>query len=149
MTLRFVAYGVPRPQGSKRHVGRGILVESSNLAPWREQVAYAARLAMAGRARIDGPVSVEVTFYFDRPKSHHRTGRNSTELRPNAPRFPWSRAQGDLDKLLRGLGDAITGPVLADDSQITYISAAKRWTGDRVFGMDRPGCICIVREVER
>ena len=35
--------GLPAAQGSKKHVGRGILVESSKkVAPWRQDVRYAA-----------------------------------------------------------------------------------------------------------
>ena len=42
--VEFTVLGVPAPQGSKRHVGRGVLVESSNaLGPWRDAVAWAAR----------------------------------------------------------------------------------------------------------
>ena len=39
--LVVVVYGVPAPQGSKRHVGHGILVESSKkLRPWRDAVRW-------------------------------------------------------------------------------------------------------------
>lgn len=45
-SFAMVAYGTPAPQGSKRHVGRGVMIESSkNLKPWREAVKYAALAA--------------------------------------------------------------------------------------------------------
>ena len=41
ITIR--VYGTPAPQGSKRHVGRGVMVESSKkVKPWREAVKQAA-----------------------------------------------------------------------------------------------------------
>ena len=49
-------YGIPRPQGSKRHVGRGIMVESSrHVGQWRNDVMSAAATAHRG-APITGPV---------------------------------------------------------------------------------------------
>ena len=36
-------YGVAAPQGSKRHVGNGVMIESSNrVRPWRQDVRFAA-----------------------------------------------------------------------------------------------------------
>ena len=48
MRLTIVAYGQPAPQGSKRHVGKGVMVESSKkLRPWRQDVKAAAEAARA------------------------------------------------------------------------------------------------------
>jgi hypothetical protein len=42
-SLTFVVYGLPAPQGSKRSLGNGILVESSKaVRPWRQDVKHAA-----------------------------------------------------------------------------------------------------------
>ena len=36
---KFTVHGLPAPQGSKRHVGKGVMVESSKyVKPWREAV---------------------------------------------------------------------------------------------------------------
>jgi len=52
--VEFTVLGVPAPQGSKRHVGRGVLVESSKaLGPWRDAVAWAARDAAVARSLFD------------------------------------------------------------------------------------------------
>lgn len=49
--VEFFVPGRPAPQGSKRHVGHGIMVESSrDLGPWRERVALAANPADLRRA---------------------------------------------------------------------------------------------------
>lgn len=109
--------GTPAPQGSKKHVGRGILVESSKaLGPWRERVALAAhQRAIAHQIPpIDGAVAVRLEFVMPRPAS---TPKRST---PPAIKRP------DIDKLARGILDAITGIVFADDSRVTDLHATKR-----------------------
>lgn len=108
----FVA-GKPAPQGSKRHVGRGILIESSKtVGPWRERVAMAAHLN--ARGLLCGPVSVRLDFILPRPKSAPRRSTPPATKRP------------DLDKLTRAVLDALTNVWLTDDSQVVHIEASKR-----------------------
>lgn len=107
--------GKPAPQGSKRHIGRGILIESSkDLGPWRERVALAAHGAMCGRPLITGPVSVLLIFVLPRPKSAPKRTTPPASKRP------------DLDKLARAILDAITNVVICDDAQVTNLHAFKR-----------------------
>lgn len=111
----FFVPGKPAPQGSKRHVGRGILVESSKeVGPWRERVALAAHNAMSGRALFDGAVSVCLNFVLPRPKSAPKSRTPAATKRP------------DLDKLERAVLDALTGVCFADDSQVVSLSGYKR-----------------------
>ncbi len=128
--LYFRVYGTPGAQGSKRHVGRGILVESSNkVKPWRSDVKAAAETALPGDwTPYDGPITVQVVFVFTRPKSHYGTGRNADQIRDAAPTRPIGRNTGDLDKLQRSTFDALTAAgVWADDSQITDVIAMKMY----------------------
>jgi crossover junction endodeoxyribonuclease RusA len=104
--------GSPAPQGSKKHVGNGILVESSKaLQPWRDAVAYAVHLA-AVTARwtpLDEATSVFIQFYVPRP--------------PSAPkkRIKPDRAP-DLDKLARSTLDGIvTGRAVTNDARIVQL----------------------------
>lgn len=128
--MRIVALGKPITQGSKRHVGNGVMVESSKYAkPWRERVHQAAIEALDGKARIEGPVNVRAIFYFDRPKTHYRTGANAHLLRDKAPVVPATRASGDIDKLLRSCLDSLTSAgVWQDDAQVVCAVASKVWT---------------------
>lgn len=122
--------GTPGAQGSKRHVGRGVMVESSKkVAPWRSDVRDAAIAAMGDTWQpLTGPVVIGVTFYFLRPKSHYGTGRNAATLKPSAPITVTSRAHGDLDKLVRSTLDAlVSAGVLRDDSLVVDLTARKRW----------------------
>jgi crossover junction endodeoxyribonuclease RusA len=114
-TIEVFIPGKPAPQGSKRHVGRGILVESSKeLAPWRQQVAVFAHNAMGGHQLITGAVAVCLEFVLPRPVS---TPKRRT---PPAVKRP------DLDKLERAILDAITDVIIVDDSQVVDLHATKR-----------------------
>ena len=124
-------YGIPRPQGSKRHVGRGIMVESSrHVKTWRNDVMSAAA-AVYRRAPITGPVELQIIFLFPRPKSHYGTGRNVDKLKGSAPLFCVSRAHGDTSKLIRSTEDAISAssgyPVIEDDSQVVALNCRKEY----------------------
>lgn len=135
LTACFVP-GVPAPQGSKRHVGHGVMIESSKAAgPWRERIALAAAVAMDGAAPLDGPIELRVRFLLPRPRGHYGSGRNAQRVRPSAPARPSTRP--DVDKLLRAVLDALTAVVFRDDSQVCTLEARKEYvleTGD-----DRPG----------
>lgn len=114
--------GTPRPQGSKRHVGNGVMVESSkHVKEWRAFARMKAVQAMQGLQRIEKPdgVSLVVRFYFDRPKKHF----TSKGLRPDAPKVHVGKP--DTDKLLRALFDSMSEVVFCDDSQICCLAVSK------------------------
>jgi len=101
--------------------GRTVLLESSaRVKPYRATLALVARQAWPGPPAA-GAVAVEAIFRFPRPRSHLRA---SGEVRAAAPAIP---SRPDLDKLLRALGDALTGIVYLDDGQIGRWSASKEW----------------------
>lgn len=116
--------GTPAPQGSKRHLGRGILVESSKaVGPWREAVVAACRVAGHDGKRLDGPLVLRVTFRLPRPASHYGT-RGLTK----AGHVAEPDKRPDLDKLVRSTLDALTtAAVIADDSRIVRLSSQKRY----------------------
>lgn len=105
--------GKPAPQGSKRHVGHGILVESSKaLAPWRTTVAW--HVAQEWKlAPLCGAVQVDLMFVLPRPRS-------TPKVTPPAIKRP------DADKLTRAIFDALTGVCWRDDSQIVDFHTSKR-----------------------
>lgn len=128
--IAFRVYGTPKPQGSKRHVGNGVMVEQGGeaLRLWREDVKQAALQARdaAGGSALVGALQVSVDFTLVRPRSHYRTGKNANLLRPAASAHPAVRP--DLDKLLRSTFDACTTARLwTDDSQVVQVAAAKRY----------------------
>lgn len=129
--VAFVVDGAPAPQGSKTarttKDGGAFVHETgkATLEPWRAAVAARAREAMAGRAPFAGPVELDVAFVFGRPRSQYRTGKHAGELKPSAPIYCDKRP--DLDKLLRAIGDAITGIVVVDDATIVELRARKAY----------------------
>ena len=143
--LAFVAYGRPVPQGAIRHLGAGrpaVHANAEQLKPWRVAVTTAAveQATHLDIARFTEPVVLRAAFYFDRPKNHYRTGRNAHLLRDDAPPFPANRSSGDLDKLVRAIGDALVPTLLVDDSLIVTWRAAKRWTSPSA-AMQTPGAV--------
>jgi crossover junction endodeoxyribonuclease RusA len=130
----FYAIGTPAPQGSKRHVGHGIMVESSKqVRPWREAVKAAA---FGAGCCLDGPLCVAMVFTLPRPKSARRV-----DVSPF--RTP------DLSKLARSTEDAITEAGLwADDARVAdYHRLAKVWHGFDADALPVPGAA--VAAVER
>ena len=110
----FFTPGVPAPQGSKRYVGNGVMVESSKaLAPWRKTVAANARRRHPDPPH-DGPVVLDLEFVMRRPKAWGKNRQDPMTQRP------------DVDKLARAILDAITGVLVFDDSQVTTLTAHKR-----------------------
>jgi Holliday junction resolvase RusA-like endonuclease len=130
--VAFTVCDLPRPQGSKRHVGHGVMVESGGqpLRNWREAVKQAALDNLPkGHTAYDGAVALTVTFYLPRPRSHYRTGANAHLLREAAPTFPARKP--DIDKLLRSLLDSLTAAgVWTDDARVICVGAYKAFSDD-------------------
>lgn len=100
---------------------------------WKACVIHAFQ-NHAGTFPAGTPVKCYLTFAMPRPRSHYGSGKNSTKLKPSAPIRPTGKP--DLDNLAKAVTDAITAAsVWADDSQVTLLSAAKRYdatTGCRI-----------------
>lgn len=133
-TVTFSVAGIPQPKGSAKAfvpkswaarahelgVAPRAVVTSDNARSkgWQQLVAEQAQ-TVAGEGVFLGPTILTVTFYLPRPKSlpqkirHHQT----------AP---------DLDKLVRGVGDALTGVLVLDDKQIVELHARKVYTRDTI-----------------
>lgn len=146
--LRIVVYGQPAPQGSKRYLGNGVMIESSKkVKPWRTDVKNAAETALTD-ARIaepiGGPITARIIFSLPRPRSHYRTGRNAHLLRDQAPPRPASIP--DLSKLIRSTEDALTAAgVWADDARLVELArAAKVWCSEDPEALDRPGALIVI-----
>lgn len=122
--ITFDVLGNPAPKGSKRHVGRGIMIESSKaVLPWLE--AIKAVITVQQIPRTDGPVFIACTFRFARPKSHYRT---NGLVKPSADPHPTGRNRGDLDKLERSVFDGLTqAGAIEDDAYVVASYPAKRW----------------------
>lgn len=152
--LAFLVYGTPAPQGSKKHVGGGRMIESNQAAlnTWREDVKLAALRALEDHPSWERDYSHVVghmVFTLPRPRSHYRTGKFAHLLREAAPAL--HGVKPDLDKLVRSTGDALTAAgVYADDSRLAQVYAVKVYpttTGHPPGALDRPGARVVLTGV--
>lgn len=141
----FTLYLRPVQQGSKTagitKAGRSFLrdANASDLKPYRETLTAEAVDAWRYHDQLTGPVRAWIRFTFDRPPSHYRTGRNAHLLRESAPSHP-GRADGDLDKLVRAVCDALTDAgVWVDDTQLVDLRARKFYAGEHEYALQRAG----------
>lgn len=134
--VAFHVVGLPAPQGSKRHVGNGVMVESSKkVKPWRQDVTAAA-LEVRPAEPLDGPLLLIVTFTLPKPKS-------ATKARWAPDRTP------DLSKLVRSTEDAITAAgIWADDARVVECRARKMWWGHGWDALPVPGAVIAVGSME-
>jgi Holliday junction resolvase RusA-like endonuclease len=119
--ITFTVIGTPQPQGSSRaFIPKGwkraiITSDNSKLKPWRQEISGTAQVAM-NQSKIglleNIPLAVEASFFFDKPKSTKKDVRHKI-------------TKPDLDKLLRGLLDSLTGIVFRDDAQVVACSVRK------------------------
>lgn len=142
ITIR--VYGRPAPQGSKRALGPGRMVEMSKyVKPWRDDVRAAAFLTIAEHSRgrgwepLDGPLIVRMVFTVAKPKAAPKTRRT------------WPCTMPDISKLCRATEDAITSAgIWRDDARVTeYERLAKCYPGEDPEALDRPGALIVVRQL--
>lgn len=134
--LELQVSGIPIPQGSMKGFPRYIdgrlqvkIVHDNKekLAPWRERVTAAAKVAMRFREPFDGPVELRIMFGLPRPKSAAR--RLAPHTKP------------DLSKLLRAVEDSFTDAgVWKDDSRVCRAVVEKQYS-------PTPGIRVLVREL--
>jgi Holliday junction resolvase RusA-like endonuclease len=138
MTIKVI--GEVGPQGSKKYVGRGVMVESSKkVKPWREAVVWAAREVMAHRdgKGISGPVVAEIIFTVRKPKSAPKRRRT------------WPATRPDISKVLRSTEDALTTAGAWDDDScvVEYSRLAKVYPGEDRDALDVPGAVIRIASV--
>lgn len=132
--LRFTVVGVPTPKGSTRSFviqpkngGKPRAVttgDNPKTKGWQQSIAQVASIELnrgihSGQRFDEGPIALDVTFYLPRPKAL-LTKRNASIDHPHVKK-------PDTDKLARACKDALTGVVWTDDSQVTDLSARKRY----------------------
>lgn len=124
----FEVRGVPVPQGSmKGYVRAGHVVLTSDnerLRPWRAVVSdQASRYAPA--QPVTGPVWLTLAFRLPLTSSLPKRRRV----------WPVKVRSGDVDKLARGVLDALTGVIYGDDAQVVSLLATKEFAYDSAPGV--------------
>ncbi len=121
--------GRPAPQGSKSYRGNQRFVEASKYLPaWRKAIVLAMKQEIENSqtiSKFDSPVKVSIDFFIERPKN---------------PKWPYPATTPDLDKLVRGVFDAITqSGVWTDDCLVVQLQAREVWTGTSTDSYPLPG----------
>ena len=118
--------GTPRPQGNPQQITKHYSRYPSTTIEHRNELVRNLREVWSIEP-LDRAVNLYARFYFTRPKSHYRTGRNSHILKDTAPAEHIQTP--DVDKLIRLVSDALTiAGVLDDDSRISLELGEKLWT---------------------
>jgi Holliday junction resolvase RusA-like endonuclease len=134
--------GICAPAGSKKgfwnkKANRVMIVDDCKRSkPWQSDVKAFAHEVYRGQL-LRGPLHVCANFYMPRPKGHFNS---RGEIRGSAQSYPISRP--DLSKIFRGVEDALTGVIWADDAQIIVQHLRKLYEADR-----GPGVEIVIREV--
>jgi Holliday junction resolvase RusA-like endonuclease len=123
--IAFTVYGIAQPKGNMRALQlRGMkfpIVTDSNkgIRSWSQLVAEGASQALHDlpperRGLLLEAVRITVVFHLPRPKKYQKAGLPVAHL-----------TRPDLDKLTRGVLDALTGVLWQDDAQVVELVAAK------------------------
>ena len=129
MTITFKVSGNPKGQPRARAFykpGLGVRMYDAGTAEgWKGLIAVAAREHLPLEP-LQGPIQVSITFFFERPKSHYRTGKHAGELRPDAPL--WHTSKPDRDNLEKAVLDCLTTiGMWKDDCQVCDGMIRKRF----------------------
>ena len=129
-TMTFTVPGRARGQGSKRHIGRGTMIEASrHVKTWRAEVAAAAATAVTEQdwpKYTTTPCAVMISVVRARPKAHYIGRDPARGLRDTAPVSCTSTP--DVDKVARAVLDALTqAGVWDDDRRVDMLAVSRDW----------------------
>jgi Holliday junction resolvase RusA-like endonuclease len=131
--------GQPRPRAFSRG-GRAAVYDPGTAEGWKSCVAVAAQ-ELEGAA-IHCPLSVTLTFYLPRPKSHYR---NNGTLKDSSPVY-MNVNKPDIDNLAKAVLDALTNiRAWLDDDQVCELTIRKYWEQPQTHA---PGCMIRIDELQ-
>ncbi|HXP82593.1 MAG TPA: RusA family crossover junction endodeoxyribonuclease [Verrucomicrobiae bacterium] len=119
-SISFTVYGTPVPQGSMKAFLRPgskfpvVTSDNKKLKPWRQEVTLCAMKVFRAPVLKPRALWVNVLFFLSRPPS-------------KSVKIEYPGTKPDIDKLLRGVLDALTGVAYEDDSQICRVSVQKNY----------------------
>ena len=148
VSVFFVA-GDPVAQPRQRHRvitkgGRAYAMNyTTKTAPvhtWKDLIALRAEKHLPD-VPIDKPIRLSLVFWFRRPKSHYRTGKNAHLLKDSAPAFHTKKP--DFDNCAKSVADIMTQiGFWRDDAQLMSVKVKKLYQ----TGNERPGVYILVEE---
>ena len=74
--------------------------------------------------KLDGAISIEILYSFQRPQSLKKSERNEIDSGKSMPKT----TKPDIDNLSKAILDALNGIAWNDDAQVSEIKAKKIWS---------------------
>lgn len=132
--------GQPRPRAFVRPVtGRAGVYDPGTAEGWKSEIARVC-VGLEG-VGLHQPLSVALTFYMPRPKSHYRP---NGKLKPASPQIIHDK-KPDADNLAKSVLDALTNiKIWLDDDQVCELIIRKYW---EVPQGAPPGCVIKIAEM--
>jgi len=118
--------GEPKAQKRHRHVKMGNFVRQYDPSASDKGDFLSVIQKNAPSEPFQTPLYVNIAFYFSRPKSHFKTGKNSHVLKENAPY--WHTSKPDVDNLAKFVMDAMNKIYWKDDSFISSCHITKQYS---------------------
>ena len=140
--MEIVIYGEPIPQGRPRFTKTGHAYDPDRSRNYKQLVRFWVTQHLK---KIDdwkpfeNALCVDLTFYMGIPSSWSKKKRIQAiqgQIRPTSKRL------GDLDNMVKGVTDAISGLVYVDDSQIVNLGISKYYS-------ETPRCVFKVTPLEK
>lgn len=119
------------PQGKARarvvrtKRGRTIAFTPAKTARYEEQILRFAAASWGARPRVQGPVFVDVSAAMPVPRSWKLARREAA-----CDGFISHTSRPDLDNIIKGALDAISGLVFTNDTQVVSIKADKFYAAE-------------------
>jgi len=124
--IKLVVLGEPKSQKRHRHVNMGKFTRQYDPSANDKGDFLSVVQKQAPEKPIDVPVRLCINFYFTRPKSHYKTGKNAHILKDNIPH--WHTSKPDTDNCFKFVTDALNKVFWRDDSLICDVTVQKQYS---------------------
>jgi Holliday junction resolvase RusA-like endonuclease len=125
MEIKLTILGEPKAQKRHRSVRMGNAVRQYDPSASDKGDFLSVVQREAPKEPLSVPLAVAIRFYFTRPKSHFRTGKNSHVMKDTAPL--WHTSKPDVDNMAKFLMDSLNKIYWKDDSYIADCWITKQY----------------------
>ena len=121
--INFTIYGKPKAKGRPRVMKSGYTFTPKATVEYENLVKLSYLQSVGKVDPFDGPLIVEIDFFFEIPKSYSKKRKTNIltkrELYTKKP---------DIDNLIKSITDGLNEVAFNDDKQIVTITARKHYT---------------------
>ena len=116
--------GTPKSQKRHRTSSKNGYIRNYDPSS-KDKSVFEKKLRLDDPKQLEGAISLSLTFFMPRPKSHYRTGIYKNKLKDNAPVLHLKKP--DIDNLIKFVLDCGNGILWKDDCLIFQIEALKKF----------------------